>query len=301
GSSLRSIISRPGSRTAGSCVPPWKRSPARAPPRGTGTGESWSESTTPPTSSGPCARASSPPKPPRSIGAGCSSCGRSWSPTRRIGWSRAVRYGYRICRTGPEIGRHSGGRTKDGPRPREKRGRGPQRANSAISGRLDYLRRPGYRRPVEYRWLLEHRRVPGYPRLLEASGRQQATVDAHGFAGDPLRLLRGQERDQPGHILRRTEPLHRIDLRRGLLVGRVQRIRETGFHHPGRDRVDPDLRAELPGEFVGEPDQRRLGGAVGGDHPGGAQARDAGHVHHRAAVFAHPRLVRLLDIAQGGD
>ena len=101
-----------------------------------------------------------------------------------------------------------------------------------------------------------------------------------------------------GHVLRRAQPAQRVRRRDLLLAAGVERRREPGPDDGRRDGVDPDPRPELPGQLLGQPDQRRLGRPVRADVPRRAQPRHRGHVDHRATVHAHPRAVRELHEAQ---
>src|SRR5581483_1424037 len=84
-------------------------------------------------------------------------------------------------------------------------------------------------------------RAPGYTRRAVPSRHVGAAVDVDELAGDPARLLGGEEHRDPGDLLGTRDAAERDLARahRDLLLGvAVPRLRGVG--EPGRDRVDAD-------------------------------------------------------------
>src|SRR5512139_242542 len=137
--------------------------------------------------------------------------------------------------------------------------------------------------------------------ISDAAGEREPAVDHDDLAGQPGGVLGEQEGHDAADVLGHTEPLQRV--RRGdlLLLALVESGGELGLHHGRGHRVDPDVRAELDGELLGDVVQHRLAGAVEADAGSRLEAPDGGDVDDRASVLAHPRLVRLLGPGQRGE
>src|SRR2546426_285338 len=108
--------------------------------------------------------------------------------------------------------------------------------------------------------------------------------------------IRGQEQDGRGHLVRDSDPTHRVlgqDAVEDRLVG-PERFGEAGLDHSGGDRVDPDFPAGLSRQLPGEHDDPCLGDVVDPQADARPQAADAGDVDDRAAVGLHPRFIDQL-------
>src|SRR6185437_10216681 len=122
-----------------------------------------------------------------------------------------------------------------------------------------------------------------YSLLLEGgeagSAHRQAAADADGLAGDERCLVRGEERDDVGDVVRLAESPERDRLSEGLPQLRPgERREQRGVGGAGADAVDPDLVAcHLPGQRLGEGDDPAFGRGVdrlaGRPHPAGVRAQ----------------------------
>ena len=146
------------------------------------------------------------------------------------------------------------------------------------------------------------RGLPGRTRAMQGERRQLhsvprvAAVGGEHLAGDPVRLLRGQERHRGSDVGR-----HRT-ARDGLQRHHeVERLGVRAGHHPlaggqaGGDRVDRDaVRADLGGQRPGEREHRTLGGHVVGHVRGARRDHVRGDVHDPAVPGPlHVRVDRL--------
>src|SRR5512139_2191452 len=142
---------------------------------------------------------------------------------------------------------------------------------------------------------------PAPASMSDAAGEREAAVDHDDLTGQPRRVVGEQEGHDAADVLGHPEPLQRVRRRDLLLLALVESGGELGLHHGRSHRVDPDVRAELDGELLGDVVQHRLAGAVEADAGSRLEAPDGGDVDDRASVLAHPRLVRLLGPGQRGE
>ena len=132
---------------------------------------------------------------------------------------------------------------------------------------------------------VDTRRTPGRSTAAVRTllGDAGAAVDDVGVAGDPARLVAGQERGQVGDVLGLAEAPRR-HARRQVVAEVLDEVRgEVGLHEPGGDADDAG-RADLAGELAGHVDQRRLGDVVDAEPELRAQAADRGDVDDHARL-----------------
>src|SRR3989475_6712001 len=143
-----------------------------------------------------------------------------------------------------------------------------------------------------------------YPDRLLGRDRQDAAVDAERAAGDPARVRRGEEDDQPGDVGglahasgRDRAPAeclgeHLVDRPPGRRSARARRLLDRlGADEAGHDAVREDaVLREGVGQALREVDERRLGGGVGREERVGLAADARGDVDDApAALRAHER------------
>eukprot|EP01022_Parablepharisma_sp_SALTPOND_P005087 TRINITY_DN12163_c1_g1_i1.p1 TRINITY_DN12163_c1_g1~~TRINITY_DN12163_c1_g1_i1.p1 ORF type:complete len:406 (-),score=101.91 TRINITY_DN12163_c1_g1_i1:980-2197(-) len=125
-------------------------------------------------------------------------------------------------------------------------------------------------------------------RRLSQLAREHASAAGHlqGDAGDPLRLVRGQEGRGIGHVLGLARPGHHQLL--GLGDAGVQLGGEFGGDEARQDGVGGDVvLAQLAGGALGKADHARLGRGVAAVAVGAALARAGGYVDNAAPVVGH--------------
>src|SRR5436305_8669200 len=120
------------------------------------------------------------------------------------------------------------------------------------------------------------------------SAHREAAADADGLAGDEGGLVRGEERDDAGDVVRLAEPPERYRPGQGLAQLRSRELGEQrGVSRAGAHAVDPDLvPCHLPGQRLGEGDHAALGGGVDRLARGSDPARVRTQVHHGPGALA---------------
>src|SRR5882757_10272842 len=141
----------------------------------------------------------------------------------------------------------------------------------------------------------------------------RAAIHADGIAGDPTRVLRGEERHNRADIIGLADPLERLHAENGslALVG-LYEVRHVGVDHARRDRVNadaarPERRREVLHQCVDCALRGRVSrqGADGGVRPEGRDENDAAalaeygkqllHQEIRRADIDREELIEILD------
>jgi hypothetical protein len=105
----------------------------------------------------------------------------------------------------------------------------------------------------------------------------RTAIDADGIAGDPPRVLRGEERHNRADIIGLADPLECLHAENeGLALVGLDEVRHFGVDHARRDRVNadaprPERRREVLHQRVDRAFRGRVGrqGADGGVRPEG--------------------------------
>src|SRR5882762_8665720 len=78
-------------------------------------------------------------------------------------------------------------------------------------------------------------------RARRTSSKLRAAIHADGIAGDPTRVLRGEERHNRADIIGLADPLERLHAENeGLALVGLNEIRHVGVDHTWCDRVNAD-------------------------------------------------------------
>src|SRR5712671_2712920 len=118
----------------------------------------------------------------------------------------------------------------------------------------------------------------------------RAAIHADGIAGDPTRVLRGEERHHRADIIGLADPLERLHAEnRGLALVSLDEVRHIGVDHARRDRVDADAaRPERRREILHQRVDRALRGRIGRQGADGG-VRPEGRDENYAAALAQYR------------
>src|ERR1700716_1705586 len=115
----------------------------------------------------------------------------------------------------------------------------------------------------------------------------RATIHADGVAGNPTRVLRGEERHNRADIIGLADPLERLNTEHeGLALVGLDEVRHVGVDHARRDRVNADTaRPERRREVLHQRVDRALRGRVSGKGADGG-VRPKGRDENDAAALA---------------
>src|SRR3954452_9766279 len=114
----------------------------------------------------------------------------------------------------------------------------------------------------------------------------RTAIDADGVAGDPTRILRGEERHNRADLIGLADPLERLHAEDGslALVG-LYEVRHVSVDHARRDCVNADApRPESCREVLHQRVDRALRGRVGRQGADGGVRPEGRDKNHAAAL-----------------